>query len=307
MTTLKAAVLASLMAAAGARDVPENVRNFYNSVKARGDCSNKLATGFHSEEGDAANFSYCGDHLTDDNVIYLQGPHNQFVNIDIDCDGIQKGPADDGRCGSSDDTQSQTSFQDIVRSYGTGQKDLDANAHTYVVFGNEGSKKGYKTFDPRKYGVEPLSVMAAVCGDKLVYGVWGDTNGDDGPSLVGEASISLATLCYGKSMNGNNGHAENDVLFIAFPGKDAVPGAKGAKWNAQNANEFEASISGLGDKLIQRLGGGGGGGGGDPSPTPTPSPPTNNCSWKGHCAGASCRSGDDCADDLRCRSGKCAA
>lgn len=113
-------------------------------------------------------FDYCGDHISDYNVIYLQGKKGQLVNMDIDCDGIQHGPADDGRCGSSGDTQSVTSFADTLRGYGTGQRDLDANAHPYVVFGNTGSRKGFANFDPRKYGVEPLSVMAVVCNNKLV-------------------------------------------------------------------------------------------------------------------------------------------
>lgn len=95
--------------------------------------------------------------------------------------------------------------------------------------------------------------------------------------MVGEASISLATACYGKSINGNSGHDDNDVLFIAFPGHDAVPGKNGAKWNARSYNEFANSISGLGDKLIQRIGGGGGGS--------NPPPSGGNCSWEGHCEG----------------------
>lgn len=106
--------------------------------------------------------------MDDYNVIYLQGTGGALVNMDIDCDGIQDGPADDGRCGSSGDTQSQTSFMDTVAGYGTGQEDLDANAHPYVVFGNVGSKSDWATFDPQEYGIEPLSIMAAVCGDKLV-------------------------------------------------------------------------------------------------------------------------------------------
>lgn len=95
--------------------------------------------------------------------------------------------------------------------------------------------------------------------------------------MVGEASISLATACFGRGVNGNAGHDGNDVLYIAFPGRDAVPGARGAKWNAQNYNDFENSITALGDRLIQRIGGGGGG---------TP-PPSGNCSWEGHCEGES--------------------
>ena len=83
--------------------------------------------------------------------------------------------------------------------------------------------------------------------------MWGDTNGNDGSPVVGEASISLATTCYGKSVNGNVGHDENDVLYVAFAEVDAVPGAKGAKWNAQSYGEFEQSIQALGDKLVGRL------------------------------------------------------
>jgi hypothetical protein len=45
---------------------------------------------------------------------------------------------------------------------------LDAFYHPYVVFGNEGTKEGWKTFDPEKHGVKPLSVMAVVCKDKMV-------------------------------------------------------------------------------------------------------------------------------------------
>lgn len=106
--------------------------------------------------------------------------------------------------------------------------------------------------------------------------------------MVGEASISLATACYGKSVNGNSGHDQNDVLYIAFPGSDAVPG-KSAKWNAKSYSEFEASISSLGDQLIQRIGGGGGGGGTNP-------PPSNNCSWAGHCEGMNDTKGDGSSD-----------
>lgn len=97
--------------------------------------------------------------------------------------------------------------------------------------------------------------------------------------MVGEASISLATACYGKGMNGNFGHNANDVLYIAFPGSEAVPGAKGAKWNAQNFNDFENSITALGDRLIQRIGGSGTGPG-------TPTNPPVTCSWPGHCEGS---------------------
>ncbi|KAI1777261.1 glycoside hydrolase family 75 protein [Hypoxylon cercidicola] len=174
--------------------------------------------------------------------------------MDINSNGTQGSAANDGRCGNSDDTQSITSFADTVKGYGKGIDDLDANIHPYVVFGNVGSKQGYTSFDPQQYDIEPLSVMTVVCGDKLIYGVLGDENGDDGEkSVVGEASISLATACFGKSMTGDNGHDPDDVLYIAFTGSDAVFGKNGADWAAQNYEDFESSIRGLGDERIQRI------------------------------------------------------
>jgi len=100
--------------------------------------------------------------------------------------------------------------------------------------------------------------------------------------MVGEASISLATLCFGTSMNGNNGYSNTDVLYIAFPGSDAVPGANGAAWAADNVSTFENSLQSLGNKLISRIGGS------STTPTTTAQPTTTStptCSWAGHCAG----------------------
>lgn len=105
----------------------------------------------------------------------------------------------------------------------------------------------------------------------------------------------MATLCYGNIVNGNNGHDETDVLYLAFTGADAVPGANGAKWNAQNAVEFEASLATLGDKLVKRIAGGGS----DTTLTTTtksistttskvPTATCTPCSWTGHCAGDNC-------------------
>jgi len=256
--------------------------------------------------------------------------------MDIDCDGAQGGPADDGRCGASTDTQSVTSFQWIIERYNKGIRDLNANVHPYVVFGNDGTLPGWKTFDPKEYGIEPLSVMAVVCGDKLVYGIWGDTNGDDGEHpVVGEVSISLATACYGKGMNGNHGHSVDDVLYIAFAGKEAVPGADGADWAAGNYADFQKSIKKLGDSLVAKIGGpvvpGGPGGPGGPG---HPGGPGGNhpncitigcdesgggggeksdeeavieleCEWPGHCAGTSCSTHDDCSDVLACVNRRC--
>lgn len=94
--------------------------------------------------------------------------------MDIDCDGNQDEPssnANDGRCGNSGDTQSDTSFEDTVASYGeSGLKNLNPYVHPYVVFGNSNDRgtSGYATFEPTKYGVEPLSLMAVVCNNQVV-------------------------------------------------------------------------------------------------------------------------------------------
>lgn len=91
-----------------------------------------------------------------------------MADMDIDCDGLQHGVGDDGRCKSSGDTQSHTSFEDTVAGYGQGVTGLNAFVHPYVVFGNVGTKSGYVNFDPTKKGVQPLSIIAVVCGDQMV-------------------------------------------------------------------------------------------------------------------------------------------
>lgn len=205
--------------------------------------------------------------------------------MDIDCDGNQDGPGNDGRCDPTGDRQSTTAFEDTIVGYHAGISELNPYVHPYVVFGNdnENNRPGFVSFKPENYGIKPLSVMAVVCGEQLVrpphphhlspnrhlppphtfpsftnpsprgqiYGIWGDTNGADGSaSLVGETSLALATACYGTSVNADNGHDATDVLYVAFKGDKAVPGAKGAKWNAKSYAEFEASIAGLGDSLV---------------------------------------------------------
>lgn len=99
----------------------------------------------------------------------------------------------------------------------------------------------------------------------------------------------MATLCFDTKIGGDRGHDETDVMYIAFTGADAVPGANGAKWNAGSATEFENSLATLGDKLVQRIRGG------SPSTmTTTTKPPTSTnlpppsctaCNWTAHCAG----------------------
>lgn len=245
--TVSSLVLGFLAMQTTARSVPDNVKAFYEKVKSGGTCSGPdlLKGGFYDEDNGPAKYGYCQKYMTNKGF-YLKGPGTKLANMDIDCDGHQT--AGDGRCAGSSDTQGETRWKSEVERFGI--PDLNAYIHPYVVLGNEGSYT--PTFDPRSVGVEPLSLVAVVCGDKLVYGVWGDTNGDDGKPLVGEASLALATECFGQSMNANNGHDGEDVLYFAFSGKDAVPGSS-ANWKASDYSEFEASIAALGDKLVASL------------------------------------------------------
>ncbi|KZZ95553.1 glycoside hydrolase family 75 protein [Moelleriella libera RCEF 2490] len=182
---------------------------------------------------------YCADIP---NALFLKGK-DRYDNMDVDCDGANNSGGD---CKNDPSGQGQTAFVDTVSKYGI--KDLDANIHPYVVFGNEG---GNPSFRPQSYGMRPLSVMAVVCNNQVHYGVWGDTNGG---TSTGEASISLAKLCFpNDGLTGDNGHGPKDVLYLGFTGDEAVPGKNGANWKAGSTREFARSIKDLGDKLVAGL------------------------------------------------------
>lgn len=112
-------------------------------------------------------FAYCGDHIDDYGIIYLQGANGKLANMDTDCDG-DRSKNDDGRCDDGHSVQSATAMRDYVSAYKNGVPDLNPFVHDYVVFGNSGDKDGWITFDPRDHGMKPLSVMAVVCNNKLV-------------------------------------------------------------------------------------------------------------------------------------------
>ncbi|KAF2502450.1 glycoside hydrolase family 75 protein [Lophium mytilinum] len=197
------------------------------------DCSNPISDSFSS-------VVYCQDDAS--GALFLKGPSGSYDNMDIDCDGAN---ASEGLCDNDPTGQSMTAFMDQVAEFGIS--DLDAHIHTYVVLGNEGATP---SFDPQSVGIEPLSVVAVVCNGKMFYGVWGDTNGG---TSTGEAALSMGQLCFGDdAVNGNEGHDEANVLYVAFPGSDAVPG-KSAAWKAETEEEFEESLAAIGDKLIANL------------------------------------------------------
>ncbi len=106
----------------------------------------------------------------------------------------------------------------------------------------------------QKNGTLPTYYTRALKYPKF-YGIWGDENGSDGPPLVGEASISLARLCFGDSMTNDNGHGPADVLYIAFTGQNAVPGGDGAAWKAKSSKEFQnhEAFNDLGDSLVKQI------------------------------------------------------
>ncbi|KAK3994497.1 endo-chitosanase [Cladorrhinum sp. PSN332] len=250
-TTMLSPVLPFLVAIlalpASARDVSSNLRNFYNNQSPR---RLHLETRNGFLELTKWPKQQASPNTAPKFMVYIKGQGQSFANMDIDCDGEQGGPVTGGRCRSLD-TKGVTSFQAIVHGYDKGIGDLNPNIHPYVVFGNLGSRPGWNTFEPQKVDIMPLSIVVVVCGNQLIYGIWGDINGDDGARpFVGEASISLATACYGNGMTGDAGHDEDDVLYIAFRGARAVPGANGANWAAKSFAEFERSIEPLGDALV---------------------------------------------------------
>lgn len=52
-----AVTAAVLGAVASARDVPSNVKSFYDGIRAQKQCRNVLAGGFHSVQGDSGSTS----------------------------------------------------------------------------------------------------------------------------------------------------------------------------------------------------------------------------------------------------------
>ncbi|KAM3515627.1 hypothetical protein MY11210_000805 [Beauveria gryllotalpidicola] len=225
--------LATVGSIASGYELPAKLKALYDEHKS-GSCSNKLSAPF------SGGTSYCGDIP---NAIFLKSD-GAYDNMDIDCDGVNRSA---GACADDKTGQDQTAFMDTVKTYGI--PDLDANLHPYVVFGNA---EANPTFVPQDNDIRPLSVMAVICNDQLHYGIWGDVNGG---VLTGEASLSMAKLCFpNEPLSGDNGHDAKDVMYIAFTGNDTVPGKDGADWSASNTSDFAKSIKSLGDKLVDRLG-----------------------------------------------------
>ncbi|EZF29235.1 hypothetical protein H109_06456 [Trichophyton interdigitale MR816] len=242
--TLCLAVLAfTALSSAAGRPVPANLQKLYHHAKAGSNrCHSPLSSTRFTDGHNRSGFTYCGDH---EGIIYITGSSDRMAlaDMDVDCDGINRSK---GACANDPSGQDQTAFKHEVSRYGI--EDLDPNRHAYVVLGNQGSEPSYM---PSASGVESLSVVAVVCNGTLFYGVWGDTNGG---TDVGEASVSLAHACFSdEHLSGDNGHEKHDVLYVAFVGKQAKPGAKGANWMASSFNGFETSLAHIGDTLVSKV------------------------------------------------------
>ncbi|KAJ5807705.1 Fungal chitosanase [Penicillium robsamsonii] len=228
-----------------AYEVPDNLKKLYDEHKGV-ECKNILKKGLDDGGGTDDEMGYCGDI---DGAIYLYSTANggSYGDMDIDCDGANETA---GLCSNDQSGQGQTAFKsELQKNYGI--EDLDAGIHPYVVFGTKDyfPQGNEDDVDPKE--MQPLSVMAVVCGGNLHYAIWGDTNGH---YATGEASLSLGQLCFpDEDITGDSGHTEKDVLYIGFKGKSALPGDE-TNWKAKDAKTFEESIKSVGDKLVQGLG-----------------------------------------------------
>ncbi|KAK5798044.1 hypothetical protein VI817_004335 [Penicillium citrinum] len=181
------------------------------------------------------------------------------ADMDVDCDGI------DYKCKGNQDGQSQTNFGALA-----------AYEVPFIVIPD--------TFGTTYQSVLPgNNVAAVICGNKMFYGIYGDSDGDD-PEVIGEASWLMARTCFpNDDLNGNKGHVNADVTYILFTGKDAV--LPSSALNKNYVTNF-STLRSMGDKLITALAKKLNlGSGGSTTTTSSGSQPTGSCSWPGHCAG----------------------
>lgn len=213
-------------------------------------CSDPLSPAYDTGvDGKSRDSVYCMEKNS--NVVFLKNQSGGFADMDIDCDGAGNGQ---GGCGDDPTGLGETSFKSELQGLtGGAVQDLDTNKHTFVVLSNfvsnDAPGDSRKPFNIASVGVEPLSIVAVVCGNQMFYGVYGDQNGG---VVTGEASLSLGKLCFpNEGLSGNMGHGAKDVLYLAFPGAKAP---SNVSWKANDAKTFEASLAAAGDKLVARVG-----------------------------------------------------
>jgi chitosanase len=131
-------------------------------------CSDALSPAYDTGvSGKTRNSVYCMDKTS--NVVFLKNQDGGYADMDIDCDGAGKGQ---GGCSNGQSGLGETSFQSQLQDLTKGAvKDLDSNKHTFVVLSNfvtiDASGDTRKPFDIESVGVEPLSIVAIVCGDQM--------------------------------------------------------------------------------------------------------------------------------------------
>ncbi|KAF7327226.1 Endo-chitosanase [Mycena kentingensis (nom. inval.)] len=114
------------------------------------------------------------------------------ADMDTDCDGVSE------NCEGNADGQNATAFGA-----------LDATRVPYFVLPLNFTMEHRNILKPNALG-------AIICGQQMVYGIYGDQNGDD-PQVIGEASILVGQTCFPRAgINGGRGHDRADVAYIVF-------------------------------------------------------------------------------------------
>ncbi|KAJ7202067.1 fungal chitosanase of glycosyl hydrolase group 75-domain-containing protein [Mycena pura] len=145
-----------------------------------------------------------------------------IADMDVDCDGPK------ANCKGNTDGQPDTSFGA-----------LDATRVPYFVLPERFTKDNKDILMDNALG-------AIICDGKMFYGIYGDQDADS-PQVIGEASILIAQTCFGASIDGGNGHPQNDVAYVVFGTK--VPSG------IQKTSIDISALKALGDaqaKLLQK-------------------------------------------------------
>ncbi|KAJ6555173.1 fungal chitosanase of glycosyl hydrolase group 75-domain-containing protein [Mycena vulgaris] len=146
-----------------------------------------------------------------------------MADMDIDCDGV------DSSCSANSDVQTETTFGA-----------LDASKVPWFVLPQ-------RFADEQKKLLKPNALGAIICDGKIIYAIFGDTNGAD-PLVIGEGSLLLGQACFQNNtikIDGNHGHDQRDVAYIVFG--QQVPTGIG-----KNTIDL-AALKTLGDQQVRLL------------------------------------------------------
>ncbi len=157
---------------------------------------NQLSNGFYKTDSGSspADIPICG----------LVGAVFWKADMDVDCDG-KSSP----QC----NLQTDPAYQNQTAANDSNGNPLDAATLPYVVIPGSSSIFKYST-----HGLHMGSVVAVIYGNKVVYGVIGDS----GPTtIIGEASYAMAAAL-GINPDPSVGGVDNGVTYMAFTGAGAV-------------------------------------------------------------------------------------